>query len=1841
MDPLPAHARGELTDAEAVEMRQLLAELQETGPGPAAEVTPQELSPVAEAPVEDAGLADLDPILEQLRGAKTADDVRRAMIPQEWGAILRRSAVPRWFDRRLFLQVIALGVTTDPRAAYDELLTRPEVEPISPPGSGPDASRWRVRWDHRNAYLREWIDPATGQSSAEFLALARRLADYHAAGPGRDSLEWLYHTAVINPQRVRQEFDSQFKRAEAEFDLPQCHALVTLFDDERPISAELVRARDERRLRLDARSFWADEYYRTVCYFRRVELEHGLEDVVTGTGGRWILHVHGGGGLGKTMFVRWAIARFAVPRGIPCATVDLGVLKFADLASEPGQVWVAFARQIARQVPAARDPLEKLVGDLEKSRRRADSATPTSEGAPKELRWKDDDAHRKFGSALGPALDCGRVLLVLDTLEHAVVASGTAMAQLLRTLDEVRRRHCPGLRLLLTGRYDFAEVIDGEERVPGFREEFGTATLTTALKRFTPTEARKYLADSRGLADDPRVRDVVSLFKPERRPDGRPQRDRRFINPLQLALLGDLLQSDPDGKITIDELRRNGVEMQYLLDRILLQIPFSMRWVLVFGVIPRVLTREFLGVVLVPALKEVIARRGPTAEQNKALPAPVREKKALELPPEEKDPGPQDVDTLWERLTKYASESSWVDRVRGDAGAVEFHPNARNPTLRLAQANVGDFLRLHREALDFFERQAHDRPDRWAAATAEAVYHRFQLREGSGAVDYWRDRLREAERRGRSDWRRDLASDLRGPDYVDENLRPLAAWDGTSVVSPEVVAEACYQQADACVAVFLGTDSPRVQRSARSAAQEAGRQLDRLRRDTPGAVPQLRHAVLRIGLVRIGAEKGDPSEQIERAYRDLRSGADARDLFQIELLWAEHAARDGRPEGVDQLGDVIRRAEANPDWLTDDRLTRLRQIRLDGAIVGRDLPRAVAALADLRAHATTAEDRMRVTAQETRVAIMGGEFGEVLRTADEAARPRRPADGYSQFLLVRLNAAQATLEQLDPAECRRRCEQLQGLIDRFATRDQSAANERDWVAALTAELRCRRHFALYEFEAGEREMDRALDLYERLGADWRIHRARQRKIAAQLRDVGSLEGALERLNSRTTQAHAPNPMDQFAYQLLRSEAEQFRGHTAEADRLLEEVWRNADPDRDPPWQTIAVCTQALTLLIDQEAYRGALVTALVRMQPNVRWGYHRELGRCRPLAQPLTDHEQRSLALPAADDLPPRDRAIGDLYEAEFWRVFGRPKVAADRLRAAAGVLLAHDRTVFPLRRLFQAWDRLAVECGPPPAEWYDRITFFLEEFAGQQGFCGAFLQERAEALRDRDVQGARHWHAEAGRYLRTLQDGSWWPRRWEELGARLDASGRHDSPQVFASGVESITANVINTGTGGSGAADPLAPTNPTVGLSLELTPAGLSCRLTGPGPDQAPADILYVPDLPPLGGPGAVSPTSYAIADRLADPGASFWTFAGNWIVDAARPPAGPRPLDAPDLRIVGDPYAHALPWEAAIEPADHPPGSLRHVYRSAEHTRPDTDLIRWVQQALNLVRRTVLKVTGVWDEPSRQALSSFQHDASLPGASGLPNAATRAELDRQLVRAGVPRAVVLIVARRELLQPLPLQFILTLVGHYRSVGFEPVLADPTWEGIGPARERGCSIVHLIGQVEESADDLSLVFDGPGVPVHPLLASAVRESVESQFRVSVSTLTSLIHPLAIKGPRPVVVIHAVPATASPIEYVQQVLLRNSFAARLFHLGAAQAVVITGSPFDRREPGPEVTAFVEEPDRLRTVGEMLRVLRVWTARGATPAPFRWVVALQQTASALFAHDPDIAPPSAGRLPEP
>lgn len=680
-------------------------------------------------------------LIRRMAAGETPQEIIRSFLPPPWRAVLRASAVARTFDANLYEQVLRPWAMKSHSEvpALAELIEERAV--VNVPG---EPEKYSLPESDRNSYFAEWLNPAQPDLFPTLRILEKRIAE-HAREAG-DEHEELRHLLLADPERALTLFDEHFERADNLRDFAACEDYVdVLRDPDRSahLTPELCERLQNRTGYVRARSYWAADYARSAQYLPPDDLLWDADRLLRGESRVW--HLHAAGGAGKTMMLRWLVARRWVPApsDVLCARLDFDFISARAVGQHPWLILLEVAEQLCRRLP--KSVFERLDAyatyrvllDRRPSRLAKDVAQTINslDSAAVEERLLSDFAVRLNEASAGQPC-----VLVIDTLEELLL-HGTAEAERLLHMLTRMLDCCPGLRLIIAGRYDL------RESVPDAIRAFDDAGIEhRELKPFTAQQARAYLCEKRGITDGELVR---AAFR------------KSHGLPFTLALCADVIDSDPG--ITPEALTSHQEpHLHYLIDRVVQRIDDrDVRWLLRYGVIPRRLSADDVRTVMAPWIA-----RGILGSED--VDDPLRDAHHLrgrpDVFPTSSQP-PERLDDAWRRLLDYASASSWVSRHAGDDSVVVFHPNVVAPMRQLvAHQPVARYL--HLAFAQRFDDLAQAEPSQWISHTREGVYHRFQA--GDPHADaFWRQAVDRADRQGRVEDMRELAEEVLGHEYVD------------------------------------------------------------------------------------------------------------------------------------------------------------------------------------------------------------------------------------------------------------------------------------------------------------------------------------------------------------------------------------------------------------------------------------------------------------------------------------------------------------------------------------------------------------------------------------------------------------------------------------------------------------------------------------------------------------------------------------------------------------------------------------------------------------------------------------------------------------------------------------------------------------------------------------------------------------------------------------------------------------------------------------------------------------------------------------------------------------------
>ena len=736
-------------------------------------------------------VAELRKRIEQGEGLQA---INRSLISPAEQGLLRCCAVVRIFDENLVDSIFraqvpgadAESVPFSVLTSYDFVRRVPRsdgVYSLLPASRKQYYDAWWESSGARAAVPRSEVPPALRE-------LSLKLLEHYAALGDDGKLDLLAQQVFVDKEKACDLFEDLYEAADSAFNLARCSDIINVLSGfENVLGPVLAKELNDKRRYLEARSLWANEYYQTVSYYDRKELSSELETFLAGNASaedekKWILHLHAPGGMGKTMFVRWLIARRCAPEPhtIPCGRVDFDFVNRITVSQHRWQLFLKIADELEKQIPG--NYFHSLIGRFTDYHRilthqQSQSGTsPTTTHLPPREKLEEEMLYL-FGNALRDAHLDKPIVLIFDTLEEVILYYPENLLEIVRQVNTLRKAF-PNVLLVLSGRYDLteSEPETTTRRLPQFNEEFGAVTQTIRVEPFEREEAFGFLR-LRGITDDRPLEAVV---------------DRAEGNPFKLALFADILLDDPE--IDAETIRSyQSADLHYLIERVLARIPNkTLHWLLRYGVVPRKLTRSFVDDVMQKYLVRLISGDDPLdipwryQHLTPKVQSTVREKEIFVKPADHE----LKLDDLWKDLQNYASKFAWVTMDASDPNTASFHGDVVNPMRRWLEEEPVYKL-LHADAIAYFEKKAKEDPKNWGRWMSNAVYHKFQL-EGADAAAYWRQLI--AQEKDPSH-RLALASEIIGSEYVDDEFTPRQLQSGEPIIDLKTLVEAYFQEANA------------------------------------------------------------------------------------------------------------------------------------------------------------------------------------------------------------------------------------------------------------------------------------------------------------------------------------------------------------------------------------------------------------------------------------------------------------------------------------------------------------------------------------------------------------------------------------------------------------------------------------------------------------------------------------------------------------------------------------------------------------------------------------------------------------------------------------------------------------------------------------------------------------------------------------------------------------------------------------------------------------------------------------------------------------------------------------
>jgi cellulose synthase operon protein C len=1704
----------------------------------------------------------LSNFLKRLENGETPEAILSSLRPQGHRELLKRCSVVRTFDRGLF-ETVLLSDVGDAPPTFDEFVQTEEVEPLPR-----TKDFFQLRRVERSANWRAWWEGEATESTAIPESLRRfleLLAEYYRATD--NSLDLLAHLSLIDPAKAAILFQERYDAADELFDLAGCQDLIdVLTDPDRTplLEPELIALRSDRAAYLRARSLWSAEYYQTATFLEPAGVRDLYEELVAGTGAR-VLDLHAPGGRGKTIQLRWLFSRQLVPepgvrRGqplgggrIPCAKVDFDLVDPVNATRYAWLVLLEAAAQLNEQLP--RLPFNEL---LERDGwaaplLRRNAADPTRvDSASKRVRSAGEGMAegilRRFGRTLNEAAGNVPVVLVLDTLEEVHLRPQGDLYKLLRMLSDLLQL-CPGVRLILSGRYSVREVLGAAaDELPSLKD--------APVKLFSSQEAERYLEQLRRI-EDPSIRRAMV-----RKANG-----DAFI----LSLLADIVQQQPS--LSAADIRRYPADAVKLIRRVVdrIQEP-RVRWLLRYGVVPRELSFAFVRDVMQSHLRREMSPGASLDDpEGDELPRELEGAvSAFRSDLLESPESPLDLQELWTQLRCYAGSTSWVFELPGEETAVRFRSDVVVPMRRIIRSKKV-YRPLHKDAIVYFERKAREEPDRWGRWMREALYHRFQL-QGAAAARSWRRTLNEAGY-ANPERREAVAAELLEPDYVDERGKPLPWDESKPIVTASTLIEANFELACALTELArarrVAPDDQLWSRAEQSlSAVERGEEKVGSR-----VIPSSALAYVRAGLALKDGRVDEAEAELVSALTSARRDVDVARLRTL-LADAQLARRD--PAAVasyEKALEAARHARAGAEWIAAlERRLVLSLLELDRLKEGFNEYRR-----GLRA--------ARAPEQRGQLLILGSQLGlragHVHWAEDTARLAREEADDWDAWI-PRVSAALAGLEPgraLDLAT-EAETEALGGAPSGALDSSAPAAWSRELVGLCSG--------ALMQFEAAVPALETARSLWKTEGDVEAVARCYARSAVLELRGVGDVRKAEHHLTEARQLSLRVDCDAWLDCRLLFVEVLERKGMPGAAIDLIHSTVQELKKANAAPRSLIRTAVTGLPfgsrderlsllqLLVEQcelvtpGSARIVLLSGL-RSVPELPERVFQEcLGKLRRLLRIGTDSR-----------LTARDRAQLTLTLAELDRISGNHTAAMAKLTSALPGL-RRGETRFFLREWALACDRVGGQSSKRRAPSKRDVEAFLNEFQACPMLCAAFLVERAEAILRNNVKAAKGWLDRAEEFIvRAPEERTQWHAR---LQRAQGAVGQWLTITKWAGYVGVAAAAFLALGDLLSArSADATSRDEPLSELEQTMARAtvgpgteGLQIRTTiPPAMESAPESrelrlFRLLEDW--VRRPGTEL-SSYEFEDWCIDDLVKVGKELGALLFSPAALDAVRERESALDLRLeIEGRRLAAVPWEIARAPDSGTLLALEPwlgtIWRATSRDGARRDATRFLQLGLNRVLRAELPVDGDFGPASSQLLRDYQRQRGLE-ADGILRQDVLFTIQTDLASSESDRPLVILVQPSMARQFEGIRGLASLgvdmTALYDSSGFEVWRVDnPSIAEISAviadaiARERIPAALHFSGGLRESSGEVAFTF---------LAGDWYSESLGgSRFsdELPVTALAHLLSAFPQDSFRPLVILD-VDRPPGISETINHLLLRNAFAGGLFALGSCPAILATG----------------------------------------------------------------------------
>jgi len=1747
----------------------------------------------------------VEQLISRLKSGGTFEDFLKSLVPPAAQELLKYCALVRSFDKRLVDKVFLPELSEASRAQvkFETLQELASVEPV--PGV---RGFYQLRENARAEYFKLW-QVADGAVSPELRTLSEKLVAYYKKlGPQFD-LDQLYHQIAADPAKAERQFLDLFLRADSRFDLGRCQDVLKILEARYTIlSSTMLDLFKDQQARLRARGLWSREYYQTAHYYEIDSLKTAFNRIWEDRS-KWILQLYARGGLGKTMFLRWLIARHCVPLSIPCARLDFDFVDEVEATQNPSILLLEIGQQLNEQI--AGNYFGDALGDMKEFRPvllKSDRPSSEREQMKTDARSRAalKDIGVRFINALNAASKSKRVVVIFDTLEEVILNEGTDLLKLLNEIKKLADGSEGNLCLLLSGRYNL------EKRLPRFTTEFEGQYETLELTPWNDQDAQRYLVEKRG---------VTRLLTPViKRANG---------NPFQLSLYADILRSDP--RITASTIEKFPPGVLYLIKRIVSRIKNEqVRWLLRYGVVPRNLRLSFVQDVMGKYLPKAMSGTSKYDDPTKDLAAdykdlaPDYKKLAADYKEpavdyEDVNPFPKikveknqiNYTDLWDALTQYATLNSWVSP-DDEENTLSFHPEVRDPMRKMLRPHL-IYGRLHRAAIRFYERKAKEQPTNTGQWIKEAVYHQFQLDPGK-AAEYWRKKVNDPVIAAHPEWLQLLARDI-------INLAAKTDEPGTreDLVDAAHLCEAYFQVAEANIELaHINQVDPHDalwQEAAKDYRQALKIQDTLLRK----IIRPARLALVQAALLRNRKKFEEAHSVLENALR-RRSRAEEKIDLEIEVAESFSLQENSR-----QAVRHFRRAIflASKGKLKSAQMIDIRKRLAAHYEALYEYPSAIREYKAALGSAKKVENSI-CSELSRRIAECYLQIGQIDQAAAHLPKALNTSAKLPQDERTRALVEALRVSLLQGRIARRRLEPLFALsafdnvlkgID-LIRESQSSVPELGSIQAATHEQIGLVYAELLDTSKALDEIEEARRLFKDAGDDAsangclmrmvhiQLHYARNNKAARELMDH------VERLDS---QAKTEASLTQ---DLLRIKVLDHSGRQLTAERHLRDLETVATVEKWPSRNRAAIALAKVA----HKAQRGLPVSlrqsvfALKKVSPASERLVLLKQWRWVPTPHHTRSRSSASLTtvMPRLDREKPTD-AIGALTVADALRVAGRDLPAAAHLNRAYLAFQKMGHT-YGLIEVLRARDRLKVH-RVNPAIFADDIARFVLDYTAFPHVCGAVQLEQAQRLLRFGLKDeAQRAFESAEATVKGVTLGPNYAGRFDEFKAKLSIeriwSAHNKKTKLEESELNGLKEALLMLAAAKnaykqlddreavkrvqfrtkyeqkridsnlSRFRDPSRPNTKGPTSELQFKPAdmiaspaqetgvyklrisqstktGIEVSAVLPGARSRtktvpPKYVRRVSSI--LHGPARDTPNT-----EFTNIFAEQWVSVTGEMIKVLTADTALMKVVSEDRQPINlgleirDPQLSGAPWEFMMVGHDFaesglPKLSINCLYRTITDDSQAQRTITSIQLALEKLYQEKSAIDGIYGPKTKRGIERFQKENDLE-PTGITDYQTIKRLGSVVARQ-FPRSVLIVQPSSERQFQKDRGHVssgVNLAAEYSNLGLNPrVLEQPTPRSVANSlSEFRPQIIHLCPSIKLATNGVSLDFEGTSLPW-----SAVAKLLE-QFGYE-----HKIRPLVILDvPRPSV-IH---------EAVKQLILRNAIAASLMRITNTAAILATG----------------------------------------------------------------------------